>query len=341
MPGVMRVRSTDAGVVDLNDLEENLRRFGRKVRLVALTGASNVTGYLPPIRQAARLAHAFGVEVFVDCAQLVAHRRIQMRTSSGEEDLDYVAFSGHKMYAPFGAGVVVGRKKAFERTPPDLPGGGTVDMVTADNQWWTSLKARLEPGTPNAVGLVAMTAAMQLIDHVGFETIRQHEQQLIAAGLRILGSIRGVHLHGQDAFSPTDDRLPIFPFTVDAYPHGLVAAVLGREYGVAVRHGHLCQHEFMRRELKIDPQGFEQILAKVCRGDKSDMYGMVRASCGLCTTVEELEALGCALRQFLACGPSARYCLDPATGCFVPEEDRHDVVSIVPEPLRFLARPAE
>lgn len=338
---VVRFRSTRSGGLDLEDLEARLRQFGRKARLVALTGASNVTGYLSPSRDVARIAHRYGAEVFVDCAQLVAHRPICMRSPTGEEDLDYIAFSGHKMYAPFGMGVVIGRRHAFERIPPDLPGGGTVEMVTTDNQIWAALQSRLTPGTPNVVGLVAISAAMQMIAEIGFDTVLNHEKELVATGLRVLQSLPGVVLQGQGVFSPGDDRLPIFPFTVEGYSHGFLAAVLGCEYGIGVRQGHLCQYEFMRRELGITEATQAGVEEDLRHGDKSSMYGMVRASCGLCTATTDLECLGDALKRLLKQGPTLRYEQDKTTGLFSPLDSADGWKAHVPKELGFLVNRCE
>lgn len=334
---VIRVASLPSGAMDLDDLKGVLKKHGRNVRLVAVTAASNVTGFLTPLHEVARLAHRHGAEVFVDAAQLAAHRPIRMRTGNKDDDLDYVAFSGHKMYAPFGVGVVMGHQHAFDRCPPDLPGGGTVEMLTADDQIWSpSLPNRLSPGSPNLVGLVAVAAAAELIETTGFDRIREHEARLVRAGLEALHAVREVELHGQSMFSEDDDRLPIFPFTVRGIPFGKVAAILGHEYGIAVRQGHLCQYEFMRRELNITPKEQRRIEADLRRGDKSTRYGMVRASCGLCTSEADLVALGEALRAIVRGKVALKYEQDRSTGEYRPTKNSSLAVGKLPAALRFL-----
>ena len=333
---VVAFQSTSEGRMDLNSLESALSKHAGRVRLVAVTGASNVTGYLPRLAEVAALAHRYGAEVFVDASQLAPHRAIRMRNEDPALDLDHVAFSGHKLYAPFGVGVLVARRHALESLPPDLPGGGTVEMVTATDQIWASVEARITPGTPNVVGLVALAAAMRVLQEVGFDAIRKHEDTLVAAGLEVLGAVPGVKLHAQGAFGFGEDRLPVFPFTVEGYPHAKVAAVLGYEHGIAVRSGHLCQYEFMRRQLGISESDQARVEADLRRGDRRSMYGMVRASCGACSSVPDLEALGTALGELVARGPRREYTHVASSGMFVPVGDESKAVAL-PEDLAFLS----
>ena len=334
---VMRVASLKSGAMDLNDLENVLKKNGRNVRLVSVTAASNVNGFLTSIREVARIAHRRGAEIFVDAAQLAAHRQIRMRAGKKEEELDYVAFSGHKMYAPFGVGIVIGHKHAFDRCPPDVPGGGTIEMLTADDQIWSpSLPNRLSPGSPNLVGLVAVAAAAELIESIGFNRIRQHEARLVHAGLEALRAVPEVELHGQSMFSEGDDRLPVFPFTVCGIPFGKVAAILGHEYGIAVRQGHLCQYEFMRRELGVTQKEQRRIEADLRRGDRSSRYGMVRASCGLCTSEADLAALGEALHAIVRGKVALKYEQDRSTGEYMPTKKSPLAEGNLPAALRFL-----
>jgi selenocysteine lyase/cysteine desulfurase len=335
---VRRIASLPNGAMDLEDLERTLRRHGRKVRLVAVAAASNVNGYLAPLPEIARLAHRYGAEVFVDAAQLAAHRPLHLRTARPELDLDYVAFSGHKMYAPFGVGVVIGHPHAFAQLPPDAPGGGTIEMLSLDSQIWAPLPGRANPGSPNLLGLIATAAAADLLQSLGFDAIRAHEQRLVRQGLEVLGTIPEVVLHGQAMFAPAEDRLPIFPFTMRGIPFARLAAMLGHEYGIAVRQGHLCQYEFMRRELCILPHEQARIEADLRNGDKSSRFGMVRASCGACTSAADLAALGEALQAIGRGQVSLEYRLDRSTGEYVPVGQPPLDPQWAPPELQFLFR---
>jgi len=305
---VERFRSTDDGYVDLDDLESRLHDFGGCVRIVAVTGASNVTGYMPPVHEIARIAHRYGAEIFVDGAQLAAHGPVKMRSGSPDADIDYLVLSGHKMFAPLGVGLIAGRKRVFEALPPDLPGGGTVEMVTARDQVWSHLEARLNPGTPNFAGMVALAASMDLLLTLGEEATASHEASLNLAAVKALSQIPELILHGwKDELrypgritQSTERRLPIFSFSIPGIAHWALASRLGRRYRIAVRNGHLCQYEFMRRQLNISAAEQEELEASLRSGQRAQVYGMVRASGGLSSSADDFVALGIALQEIVA-----------------------------------------
>ena len=140
---VVHVGLLPDGRVDEQDLAEQVARYRGSLRLLAVSGASNVTGYVNPVHAWARLAHEAGAEILVDAAQLAPHRPIDMRPGQDPEHLDYVAFSAHKMYAPFGIVVLVGNRAAFETGDRDVVGGGTVDIVDLESAYWTALPDRV------------------------------------------------------------------------------------------------------------------------------------------------------------------------------------------------------
>ena len=161
-------------------------------RLLAITGASNVTGWLPPVNQIIDAAHALGVPVLVDGAQLAAHGPLP-------KGAEFLVFSGHKMYAPFGAGVLIGPRRAFEQGDPFLAGGGAVELVDLDEVVWTEPPEREEAGSPNVVGAVALGAAVVELDAIGWPAIVEHDLALSEAlqaglrrtpGVRVLGPAR-------------------------------------------------------------------------------------------------------------------------------------------------------
>ena len=137
---------------------------GPRPALLAVTGASNVTGWLPPVEEICAAAHARGVPVLLDAAQLAPHRPLP----SGP---DFVAFSGHKLYAPFGAGALIGPRDTFESGDPFLAGGGAVDLVDLDEVIWTEPPEREEAGSPNVVGAVAFGTAMDELERIGWDAI--------------------------------------------------------------------------------------------------------------------------------------------------------------------------
>ena len=310
-------RASDAAL-DLEQLEQKLRKHSGAVRLVAVTGASNVTGFAPPIRRIARLAHQHGAEIFVDAAQLAAHHPLDMGRPGEPESLDYVAFSAHKMYAPFGAGILVGPKAAFERGEPTQAGGGTVRLVSEDRVIWADAPAREEAGTPNLVGAVAMAKAAQVLSEIGMEQVAAHEAALRTHMVESLLSIPRVRVFGAE--TPEDhSQVGIIGFTVERMDHSLLAAALGHEWGVGLRHGCFCAHPYVMRLLGVGPAEIEKLARKAELNDHSGFPGLVRISLGLYNTRQEIDYVAEAIRSVLDRGPRERYVLDRPTGEYIPE----------------------
>jgi selenocysteine lyase/cysteine desulfurase len=288
---------------------------GPRPALLALTGASNVTGWLPPVAAICAEAHERGVPVLLDAAQLAPHRPLP----AGPDGPDFVAFSGHKMYAPFGAGALIGPRRVFETGDPFLAGGGAVDLVDLDEVIWTEPPEREEAGSPNVVGAVAFGTAMEELGRIGWDAIRAHEAALsrrLHDGLR---AIDGVHVLGPGPRAG-DDPLAVAAFNVAGLHHALVAARLSAEFGIGVRHGCFCAHPYLIRLLGVGPAGIAEARAAVRRGDRSAIPGAVRASCGLGTTEEDVDVLLAAVGHLAAGAPAPRtYVQDAVTADFWPE----------------------
>jgi selenocysteine lyase/cysteine desulfurase len=286
---------------------------GRPPALLALTGASNVTGWLPPVEEICAEAHARGVPVLLDAAQLAPHRPLPAGP-------DFVAFSGHKLYAPFGAGALIGPRRVFEHGDPFLAGGGAVDLVDLDEVIWTDPPEREEAGSPNVVGAVAFGTAMDELERIGWEAVQSHESVLAARLYQGLRDVDGVHVLGPSSGTGAHDGLAVATFTVEGMHHALVAARLSAEFGIGVRHGCFCAHPYLIRLLGVGREGVDQARAAVQRGDRSDIPGAVRASCGLGTTDEDVDALLDAVRALAAGEPApVAYRQDDVTGDFWPE----------------------
>jgi selenocysteine lyase/cysteine desulfurase len=288
---------------------------GPRPALLAMTGASNVTGWLPPVEEISAAAHERGIPVLLDAAQLAPHRPLPAGP-------DYVAFSGHKLYAPFGAGALIGPRATFESGDPFLAGGGAVDLVDLDEVIWTEPPEREEAGSPNVIGAVAFGTAMDELERIGWEAIRAHEAALSTRLHEGLRATEGVHLLGPRAGSGAGDGegLAVASFTVDGMHHALVAARLSAEFGIGVRHGCFCAHPYLIRLLGVGREGMAQARAAVRRGDRSAIPGAVRASCGLGTTGEDVDVLVDALRVLAAGEPApVAYVQDQVTGDFWPE----------------------
>jgi cysteine desulfurase/selenocysteine lyase len=306
------------GQLDEADYDAQLEKYAGQIALVALTGASNVTGYLNPIHRLAEKAHAVGAMVLVDCAQLAPHRKIDMLPLTDPAHLDFISLSAHKMYAPFGTGALVGRKDIFDHGDPDMTGGGTVEIVTLDNVVWTTPPERDEAGSPNIVGAVALAAAIRQLQDVGMQTVAQHEADLTRYLLEKLAGIPGLQLYGDKNPTNAEHRLGVVPFLFQHIPHFLVAAVLGYEYGIGVRSGCFCAHPYILHLLGLSQTEAAQVRQRMLQGDKSEMPGMVRVSFGLYNTRQEVDFLIDALQNISAGKYQGQYTQDKSTGEYAP-----------------------
>ncbi|PZR53515.1 cysteine desulfurase [Xylanimonas oleitrophica] len=270
---------------------------GQRYALLAVTGASNVTGEALPLAAVVEAAHAYGARVTLDGAQLVPHRRFSLAGTG----VDYVAFSGHKTYAPFGAGALVGRRDWLDAGTPYLAGGGAVRRVRAGEAVWHEGPARHEAGSPNVVGAVALAAACEALAAVDPQRLRAHEEALrsrLVAGLAEIDRVEVAHVWDDAA-----DPVGVVTFTVTGYDPGLVAAYLSAEHGVGVRDGRFCAHPLLGR------LGFDA--------------GAVRASVGVGTPGSDVERLLAAVRLLVEEGPRARY--DVVDGLWVVVDDPRPV----------------
>lgn len=242
--------------------------------LLAVTAASNVTGEVLPISRLASIAHRHGARILVDAAQLVAHRPVSV-VSHG---IDYLAFSGHKAYAPFGAGVLIGRTDWFDAADPYLAGGGAtadVDLSPhAGGVTWHTGAARHEAGSPNVLGAVSIAAACEALADLGPEAIGLHELRLaqrLDSGLAAIPGVVPLRI-----FADSTDRVGIAGFTVDGIAPRVVAEYLSAQHGIGVRDGRFCAHPLLER--------------------LGHPAGAVRASFGAGTTSDDIDRLLEALR---------------------------------------------
>ncbi len=315
----VHVGLTPDGRLDEIDFDRKLSQFNGRVALVAITGASNVTGFLNRIHILAEKAHHAGAQILADCAQLAPHRKIDMGSLNDPAHLDYVTVSAHKMYAPFGTGALVGRRDTFEVGDPDMPGGGTVEIVTLDDVVWAEPPDRDEAGSPNTLGAIAFAAAIKQLDAIGMDHVAEHEAQLTAYALRKLAKIPGIRIYGDADPCRANQRLGVIPFELEGISHFLVAAVLGYEFGIGVRSGCFCAHPYILHLLGLTTQEADNVRNTMLAGDKSHMPGMVRASFGLYNTIEEIDALIDALIRIQRREFTGRYTQERSTGAYEPE----------------------
>ena len=273
------------GKLSLKDLEDKLSRNKGNVLLVTVTGASNVTGYINPIHEIAKIAHKYHAKIFVDGAQLVPHVPVDMKPHDALEHIDYLAFSAHKMYAPFGVGVLVGPRKTFEKGEPVYKGGGDVRLVSQKFIQWAEPPAKDEAGTPNIMGVNALVDAVKNLNMIGLDAIHQHENMLIHYAVDRLKNIHGIDLYCYD--KKEDERVALISFTLEGMPHPLLAEILSREGGIAVRDGMFCAHPYIEKMLDLTDKDIEYY-----RTNKDVLIpGMVRISFGLYNNVSEVNHL--------------------------------------------------
>ncbi|MBN9741661.1 cysteine desulfurase [Amycolatopsis sp. A1MSW2902] len=284
-PNVRRVQLPRTRLAAVSVVDEALAECPQGPRLVVVAGASNVTGELLPVAEIAAVARKHGARVALDAAQLAPHRQISLR----ELDVDYVALSGHKLYAPFGAGALIGRSDWLRAAEPYLAGGGATKLVTEEAVVWNSGEERHEAGSPNTVGVYALGVACEQLA-AQWDAVGSHEAVLLERLRKGLESLPGfAELRFFDA--PVD-RVGTVSFVVDGFEPGWLAAVLSAEYGIGVRDGAFCAHVAARR---------------LIREAGSQGQQAVRVSLGLGSTEEHVDRLVLALRQIVARGARWEY----------------------------------
>ena len=226
----------DDGRLDLGNLDELL---APPTRLLSISHQSNVLGTIAPLAEIIAAAHARGVLVCVDAAQSVPHMAVSVR----ELDCDFLAFSGHKMCAPMGAGVLWARPELLERMPPFLGGGSMILRVGLEHSTWNTLPHKFEAGTPDVGAAAGLAAACDYLDAIGLDRIHAHERSLTGHLLAVLAEVEGVEVYGPHDL---EGRGGAVSFNVAGVHAHDVGTVLDRE-GVAVRAGHHCCQPLMRR----------------------------------------------------------------------------------------------
>jgi selenocysteine lyase/cysteine desulfurase len=284
--GAAHCRYVECGTDGTFDTEDVVAALEQQPRpaLLAITGASGITGWMPPLRDIIDAAHRRGVPVLADVAQLAPHHPLPA-------DADFLVWSGHKMYAPFGAGVLIGPRRVLAET------------------------GREADGSPNVVGAVALQAAMDTLSGVGWPAITAHERHLATSMRRGLAAIPGVRLLGPAADAPT---LPVATFTVAGVPHALVAARLAAEYAIGVGHSRFGADLYLIRLLGLSSEDARRQRGQTRRGDRRAVPGAVRASAGINITGDDVRRLLAAVADVAAGAPPVPYRQDPSTGDFFP-----------------------
>ena len=308
----------DDGSLDEEHLDRLLEKHAGNVKLVAISGASNVTGHINPIHHLAEKAHAAGAKILVDAAQLAPHRAIDMRPDDAANHLDFVAISAHKMYAPYGTGALIGPISIFGEGTPDIVGGGTVDIVTVDDVRWGGPPDRDEAGSPNVVGAVALAQAVLSLEEMGMDALARHEAELTAHALRGLQGIDGVEIYGMTDPDRAAERVGVIPFNVRGSDHYKVAAALSFEGAIAVRNGCFCAHPYILRLLQVSGDEAMRHQRDIIEGSRVGLPGLVRISFGCYNTVEEVDHAINMLARIAAGELEGDYEQDPVSGAYWP-----------------------
>ncbi|MBP5261889.1 MAG: aminotransferase class V-fold PLP-dependent enzyme [Clostridiales bacterium] len=289
----------DQGRVRYDEIERLLNE-NPNVKYVTVTAASNVTGYVTDVHRVARLAHAHGAKIIVDGAQIVAHRKFSMLGDTPEENIDFLVFSAHKMYSPYGGGAIVGLADVLNEHMPEFYGGGIVDIVSDYDVTYKDAPAVYEAGSPNYPGVVGLGAAIDVLNQVGFDDISAHEQVLVRRLIDGLSQLDNVIIYGDT--EDISDRVGVVTFNFSDVNSAILANNLS-ERGAGVRRGAFCAHPYVWRLMGISDAQTADFIG--CASAKTP--GMIRVSFGIYNTEAEvdefLEILNECLEEYRAADP--------------------------------------
>lgn len=260
-----------------------------QVKLLAVTGASNVTGLMPDVHRLARMAHDAGARILVDAAQLYAHAAIDVKPAGHPEHLDLVAAAGHKSYAPLGSAFLAAPMDLIDGCPPHVTGGGTVDWVTEGNVQHKRGPERHHGGTPNVTGAIAFAAATRFLDGLGMDNVRDHEREVVRHTLRRFAELEdaGIHLLGPTSPAAADHKVGVFAFVPPGGAHADTSRALDQRWGIATRNGCFCAQPLLNQllGLGVQPAWTQHPYGTV------DIPGAVRASVGVYNTEADIDLL--------------------------------------------------
>ncbi|MEJ8555184.1 aminotransferase class V-fold PLP-dependent enzyme [Tepidibacter sp. Z1-5] len=279
---------TKEGDLDLDDLENKLNTYKGRVKLVTVTGASNVTGITPPIYKISKLVHKYGAKILVDAVQLVQHRPFSMKPHSDDEHIDFVVFSAHKCYTPFEGGALIGPYDFFCKYKPYLEGSGITKFISSEKVIYSNPPKRYEAGYPDIFGIIAMGETIKFLENVGVNNIAKYEKMLYRYMKKKLKSIPNVILYGQDSDLI---NIPYIAFNVKGIYHTDVANYLAYEHGIEVGAGTAGADIYVQSLLGVSPQEAYELYVQ------EKPAGIVRVSLGMYNSVDEINRFVDALRK--------------------------------------------
>lgn len=273
----------EKGVLNLDSLIGLLKKYQGKVKLVTITGVSNVTGHINPIHKIAEIAHEYGAEILVDGSQMVPHMPVSMQSINSKHHIDYLVFSAHKMYAPFGIGVLVGLTTTLTQSYSEIVGGGTVKFVSRQGVIWDAPPNKEEAGTPNFFGVLALQQAIITLKKMGLSHIFAYEKELTRYAFEKLKALPSMIFYGD--MDHLENRIGVITFNIQDVPHQIVAEVLALEGGISVRNGCFCAQPYLQKLFSSSPTPvFTQT-------PFATFPGMVRISFGFHNEKREIDVL--------------------------------------------------
>ena len=299
---IVEAPADDSGRLILGNLRALAQQHQGKLKVIAVTGASNLSGAVSPLSEIAAISAQAGALLVVDGAQLAPHRPISLSASG----IDVLAFSAHKLYAPFGLGVLALPRQLLDQAPVN-PAGGSIDMFSSRGAIWSPAEERHQSGTWNAVGIIALAESMRLLKRYGWGMIQEHEKNITQMLLQGLKGIKGCELYIHPRIFESENRIGTLPFNINGLHHSLLASALEHEFAIEVRAGTICNHRLVARWLGVSEQEQRRVEEEIKKGNRLATYGVVRASVGLQNTAADVEALVGALEQISSKGLKLHY----------------------------------
>lgn len=282
----LAVGITPEGNVDMNDYADKLEQYSGQIKLVAVTGASNVTGIIPSFYEMAAMAHRYGAKIFVDAVQLVQHNSFTMRPHGDASHIDFMSFDGHKFYTGQSGGVLVGDREFLDQYKPLIFGAGITEFVSSSKIIYKGSPERYEAGYPDFLGIISWGGVIRFINQIGMKNVEEWEQELYRYLIRRLSQIPNLILYG-DIYN--NIRIPFVAFNLKNMSYKTLASRLGYEYGIDIASGTNGANLYVQDLLGLtDEQAFS--LYKSGEG-----YGIVRASIGLFNNCDDMDRLADAL----------------------------------------------
>jgi len=276
---------TPEGNIDLDDYQSKLDYYKGRVKLVAVTGASNITGIIPPYHRMAALAHDYGAKIFLDAVQLVQHKLFSMKPRDDNEHIDFLSFDGHKCYTGQSGGVLVGDKSFLDRFEPMIYGAGISDFVSDEHIVYREAPERFEAGYPDFLGIISLGNALRFLKKADIIKIEKYESELYRYMLNSLRNIPKIILYGTVA----DNHIPVVSFNINGIAYQELGKRLGYDYGIAVASGTSGSNIYVQDLLELTNEQAYKLFVS------GQGFGVVRVSLGMYNSYEDIDRLADAL----------------------------------------------